>query len=243
MWLRRLVGLVMIIVCIGMNALVVVGFFAPDKTKSAAIAAQQAASAPFVLAPQVTLTANPISTTAGNFSALTWTSTNDPTSCTASGSWVGLKTPVGAESTGRISIPGNYKYTITCTNSGGAGTVSVTVAVGPANAPPPITHGSSSGSATSAAVATYCGGRAPCLGPSEVAQHGSSGNCWGWLGDRVINVSAFDSGFHAARSGVSTIQLASICGKDLTSAVNGGVSTPEYPNGHAHKLGATSNTD
>ena len=242
MWLKRLVGVVMIVVCIGMNALVLIGFFAPDKTKSAALVQQQAAQAPVVLPPSVTLSVNPSTISAGGFSALTWTSTNNPTSCNASDSWSGVKTANGAESTGRVSNPGSYKYTISCTNSGGTGNISVTLTVGPANVPPPVAK-AGSGTATSAQVAVYCGGRVPCYGTSGVASHNSSGNCWGWLGDRVINVSAFDSGFHAARSGVGSIQIGSICGKDLSSAINGGATTPEYPNGHVHKNGASSNTD
>ena len=243
MWLKRLVGVVMIIVCFGMNALVIIGFFATDKTKTAFMPAAQTEQAPIVAPPSVTLTANPISISAGDYSAITWTSTNNPSSCLAADTWTGAKTPNGAESTGRLSTPGNYKYTISCKNTGGTGTVSVSVAVGPANSAPPNAPKGSSGTSTSVAAATYCGGRIPCYGPSAVSGHSGPGNCWGWLGDRVINVSSFDSGFHAARSGVANIQTGSICGKDLSPSVNGSVPSPEYPSGHAHQLGAKSSTD
>lgn len=240
MWLRRLVGITMIITCVGMNALVLIGFFAPDKTKQLAQAASQTVAVP---APTVTVTAKPDTTTAGNFSALTWTTTGSPSSCTASDSWTGVKTPFGAESTGRIPNAGNYKYTLSCKNAGGTGTATVTLAVGPANAPPPAAPaGNTAGSSSQTTTVTYCGGRSPCYGPNDVAKHGSSGNCWGWLGDRVINVSGFDASFHAARSGISNIQVSGVCGKDLTPAVSGSVSTSDSP-GHDHAKGAKSSAD
>ncbi len=237
MWLRRLVGITMIITCIGMNVLVLVGFFAPDKSKHFAIVAQVSP------APTVTITAKPDATTAGSFSALTWTATGSPSSCTASDSWSGVKTPFGAESTGRISTVGNYKYTLSCKNAGGVGTATVTIAVGPANAAPPAAPaGNSNGSSSGTTTATYCGGATPCYGPNDVAKHGSSGNCWGSLGDSVFNVTGLDAGLHVAASGVKTIQVSSVCGKDLSAALNGGVSTPEYPSGHVH-LAARRATD
>lgn len=240
MWLRRLVGVVMIITCVGMNALVLIGFFAPDKTKKLDVSSAQSATT----IPTVSVTAQPDAIAAGGFSALSWTASGSPASCTASDSWSGAKTPFGAESTGRISTPGQYKYTLSCTNSGGTGTATVTVAVGPANAAPPSTPaGNKGGSSTGPAAATYCGGRVPCYNASDVSKHGASGNCWGWLGDRVINISGFDVSFHAARSGVSTIQVSGVCGKDISAAVGGKVSTSDYPGGHDHQLGAKSSSD
>jgi len=240
MWLRRLVGITMIVVCVGMNAVVLVGFFAPSKTAQLATVVQQTITP----APVVTISAKPDSVASGSFSALSWTSTGSPTSCTASDNWSGTKTPFGAASTGRITTQGNLKYTLSCKNSGGTGTATVTIAVGPPDAPPPASPPSNSGgSSTSSAATTFCGGATPCYGPNDVSKHASSGNCWGWLGDRVINVSSFDSGFHAARSGVSNIQVGAVCGKDLTPAVNGSVGTSEYPGGHNHQLGAKSSTD
>lgn len=243
MWLRRLVGVMMIIICIGMNAVVVVGFFSPDKTKKAVVVAEQAPPTP---PPVLTITAKPGSISAGSFSALTWTSSGNPTSCTASDTWSGDKTPIGAESTGRLSTPGNYKYTLTCKNAGGDGSATITVAVGPAAVSASSSSGSSSSSSSSSSSgsgATYCNGGFPCYGTADVAKHSSAGNCWGWLGNRVINVSSFDSAFHSARSGVDNIQVGGVCGKDLGPSVNGSVPANGYSSGHNHQLGAKSNTD
>jgi hypothetical protein len=240
MWLRRLVGVVMILTCIGMNALVLIGFFSPVKVSKVGFLTEE----PMITPPSVTISAKPDAISAGSYSALTWSTTNSPDTCTASDAWAGAKTPFGAESTGRIATPGNYSYTLTCTNKGGSAKASVAVAVGPSAAPPPAAPKSNSnGSSTSTPSATYCGGASPCYGPRDVASHGSSGNCWGWLGTRVLNVSGFDAGFHAARSGVGNIQLSSICGKDLMPSISGQVSTGEYPSGHDHQLGAKNSSD
>ena len=241
MWLRRLVGVVMIITCLGMNALVLIGFFAPVKKNALAVPVQQAPTSP---PPTVTVTAKPDAISAGNFSALTWETTGSPKECTASDSWSGVKTPFGAESTGRLSTPGTFKYTLTCKNDAGSSTATVTVAVGPSNSPAPSApKGNSGGSATSAPATVYCGGQTPCYSASEIARHGSGGNCWGWLGDRVINVSAFDSGYHVARSGVSNIQVGGVCGKNLAPSISGSVGAGDYPSGHDHQLGAKSSSD
>jgi hypothetical protein len=242
MWLRRLVGVVMILTCIGMNALVLVGFFSPVKVSKVGFLTDT--PAPTVPAPTVTITAKPDAISAGSFSALTWSTTNSPDTCAASDAWSGAKTPFGAESTGRISTPGNYSYTLTCTNKGGVAKASVTIAVGPAAAPPPAApKGNTNGSGTSAPATTYCNGASPCYGPREVATHSGGGNCWGWLGTRVLNVSGFDVGFHAARSAVSSIQIGGICGKDLLPAISGQVSSSDYPSGHDHQLGAKNSSD
>lgn len=239
MWLRRLVGITMIVVCIGMNVLVLVGFFSTDKTKQNAQTTIAQVSPP----PTVTITASPDAISAGSFSALTWTSTGDPTECTASDSWNGAKTAFGAESTGRITAQGSLKYTLACKNKYGTGSATVTIAVGPANvAPPAAPKSNSGGSSSGTTTAVYCGGASPCYSASEVAKHGSSGNCWGWLGDRVINVGSFDAGFHDARSGSGNIQVSGVCGKDLYPAVSGSVASASAA-GHNHQLGAKSSAD
>lgn len=70
--------------------------------------------------------------------SLSWSTTNSPTSCTASGSWSGIKsTSGGSENSVFLTWPNTYTYTITCSNSAGSATDSVTVSVsGPP--PPPI---------------------------------------------------------------------------------------------------------
>ncbi len=231
MWLRRLVGIVMILTCIGMNALVLVGFFTPTKVSTVGFAG--ATAAPTIPAPTVTMTAKPDAISANSFSAVSWSTSGTPDSCTASDAWSGPKTSFGAESTGRITTPGNYSYTLTCTGKGGSAKASVVVAVGPAAAPPPAAPKSNRGGSASSPTATsYCGGANPCYGPREIAAHGNSGNCWGWNGDRVINITGLDAGFHKAKSGISTVEISQICGKDLAPSLNGSVSAEGATRNH-----------
>ncbi len=219
MWLKRLVGMCLIIACVGMNAVVVAGFFIPEKPVQIAAAPQPTPlPAP---PPVVTLSVNPTTITAGRNSAVSWTTTGNAESCVASGSWAGPKTPFGSESTGRISRAGNYVYTLTCKNAGGTGSAEAVINVGgvaPVAAAKPTSN-------TSATQPTYCSGRIPCYGPHDLSAHSGSGNCWGYNVDRVINLSAFDLGFHSAKSGIPSIQLASICGKNLAPALSGSVSS------------------
>lgn len=211
----------MIVTCVGMSALVVIGFFSPVKISKAGLVNTTPTDVP----PTVTITAKPDAISAGNFSALTWTTTGNPDTCEASGAWAGQKTAYGAESTGRISTPGEYVYTIKCTNKAATVEASVKLAVGAATAPPPTSpKGNSNGSASSGTAVTYCGGAAPCYGPREVAQHGSKGNCWGYNGDRVINITGLDTGYHIAKSAIDSIEVSGVCGKDLAPSLAGSVS-------------------
>jgi len=86
--------------------------------------------------PQVVLTANPTSVSAGGTSLLTWSSTN-ATSCTASGGWTGTKPNAGSATVGPISV--STDYVLSCTGSSGGTTArTVTVAVAGTPAPPTI---------------------------------------------------------------------------------------------------------
>ena len=208
----------MIVTCVGMNALVLIGFFSPEKAPDVQlVTAAKSAVEP----PTVTLTAKPDAITSGGFSAISWSATGNPKTCVASDAWKGDKTETGAESTGRISSPGTYTYTLTCTNEGGSNKASAVVAVGAAAAPPsPVVPKST----TTVTASKYCSGSSPCYGPREVGQHASGGNCWGWNGDRVYNITQLDSAFHKAKSGINSIEVTQVCGKDLAPALNGSVS-------------------
>jgi hypothetical protein len=91
-----------------------------------------------ILAPNVNIKANnsdgPITISSGSSATLSWTS-NNTTSCTASGAWSGSKSISGSQSTG--SLTSSKTYTITCTGAGGSASDSVTVNVGdvPPNTP------------------------------------------------------------------------------------------------------------
>ncbi|MBI4033495.1 hypothetical protein HY379_00670 [Candidatus Saccharibacteria bacterium] len=94
-------------------------------------------------APTVNLTASPTSVAVGSSSTLTWTTSNSPTSCTATGDWSGGKaTGGGSQSTGSLNTARTYNYTLTCSNSGGSNFDSATVTANAAPTPPPPPPGS-----------------------------------------------------------------------------------------------------
>ncbi|MBC7746867.1 hypothetical protein H7Y40_02715 [Pedobacter sp.] len=80
-------------------------------------------------APVVSINANPISITSGSSSTLSWSATNSPTSCTASGDWSGAKAASSTQSTGVLATVRTYSYTIACSNAGGSSTDTTTVNV------------------------------------------------------------------------------------------------------------------
>jgi hypothetical protein len=229
----------MIVTCVGMNSLMIVGLVIPAKKPPApAGATSNVVTLP---PPTVSLTVNPAAVAAGGTSALNWTTTGNVSTCTASSSWSGDKTPFGAESTGRLTNIGDYTYTISCSNSTGKAEASAKVSV--TAAAPIASKPSTSTSTPISGGATFCSGRLPCYGPGDIAAHSGKGNCWGWLGDRVVNVSGFDTQFHQTTSGVGSIELSGICGKNLLPAISGDVSSSEYPSGHDHTGGAKSASD
>src|SRR3989344_3514325 len=75
-----------------------------------------------VAVPVVTISANPTSGTVNVVNpSLTWSATNSPTSCTASGDWSGAKAVSGTNiSQGVLTTVKTYTYTLTCSNAGGA---------------------------------------------------------------------------------------------------------------------------
>ncbi len=231
MWLKRFVGISMIISLVGMNAIVLIGIFSSsEKGGSFSLSQQLAPPTP----PVVSLSANPTEVPTGLFSALSWDVTGEITGCTASGDWQGPKTQFGSESTGRLSNEGKKTYTLTCKNEGGEGSDSVTVSVtkSSGSAVSTSTTSTSQTKTTSTPKAVYCGGASPCYGPKDVAQHGSSGNCWGWNGNRVMNITSFDSGYHKGKSGIGSIEVSGVCGKDLGPSLGGSVSAGGQTRNH-----------
>ena len=228
MWLRRLVGFVVIVTFISMNVLAIAGLFSKPKNANE-IAGLSLAPPSVEAAPTISFSVDPATIPAGTTSALQWETTGNP-ACTASGDWKGDKTAFGAESTGRVSTEGKRVYTLTCTNAGGSAQANVELSVGPANsAPVPATQ---TKAATKPTTPTYCGGRSPCYGPKDVAAHSSAGNCWGWNGDRVMNISNLDANFHQAKSGISSIQVSDVCGHDLAASLSGSVSAGGQTRNH-----------
>lgn len=258
MWLKRLVGIMMVLAFIVMNTLTVYGLVVPTKVEKPAVemsdpslASEPAAQ---IAPPKITLSAVPTSIAAGQDSALKWESTGDP-KCVATssvpGPWSGEKTQYGAESTGVLKSEGNFTYTLTCTNAGGSGNATATITVGRATPPAksivststpvtPVTGGSGGGGGV-----VYCSGRTPCYGPKDVAAHGSAGNCWGWNGDRVFNITKLDTAYHTAKSGISSIEVSGVCGKDLAPSLSGNVSAGGQTRNHLQttKVNSSANTN
>jgi hypothetical protein len=77
--------------------------------------------APVTAIPVITISANPTSGIVGVVNPeITWTVTNSPSSCTASGDWTGSKSESGtSEAQGVLSTVKTYTYTLTCTNGSG----------------------------------------------------------------------------------------------------------------------------
>ena len=76
--------------------------------------------------PVVTITANPTSGAVNVVSpSLTWSATNSPTSCVASGDWSGAKAVSGTNvSQGVLTTVKTYTYSLACSNSNGSGSPS-----------------------------------------------------------------------------------------------------------------------
>lgn len=215
----------MIITLIGMNGIAIAGIVAP--TKGAALSSTQVA--PPTL-PTITISTDPAEIPTGSFAAIKWSVEGDVDSCHGDGAWSGPKTPYGAESSGRIASEGVKEYVLVCKNKAGEvrQSAKVTVKKGIIAAAP--TQSGSTPSSSSAPV--YCSGVSPCYGPREVAAHSSPGNCWGYNGNRVLNISGFDAAFHQSRSGISTIEVGGVCGGNLASALGGGVSADGRSQNH-----------
>lgn len=80
--------------------------------------------------PTVSLSAGPVSVTAGQSATLTWSSTNAD-SCTASGAWSGAQPTSGSLSTGALNQTSTYA--LFCSGTGGSANTSTTVTVSTAS--------------------------------------------------------------------------------------------------------------
>lgn len=134
--------------------------------------------------PVVTISANPISVTSGGSSNLTWSATNSPTSCTASGRWSGTKASSGTASTGSLATSATpYTYTLSCTNAGGTGsaTTSVTATSGAAAGPPVVSI-----SANPSSIGTGSGSTLTWSATNSPTSCTASGNA-SWTGAKSAN--------------------------------------------------------
>jgi hypothetical protein len=209
-----------------MNTLTIIGLVSPKKEVKLAVDTSAAAQAS-VATPVIEFTLDPVSVPLGSSSAFQWSVTGVKPVCTASstldGPWKGEKTQYGAESTGKLTKEGDFEFILTCKNEGGSTVAKAKVSVSKnnvASASAGATKAAST-STPSAGAKVYCNNRTPCYGPRDVAAHGSAGNCWGWNLDQVFNITNLDKSYHVNKSGISTIEVSSVCGKDLAAALNG----------------------
>ena len=111
-------------------------------------------------APVVHFTASPSTVASGGASTLSWSS-NNSTSCVASGAWAGARATSGSQTTGTLTASATYG--LGCTGSGGSAQQSTTVSVtSPAPtitftaSPSTVASGAGSTLSWSAAHATSC---------------------------------------------------------------------------------------
>ncbi len=180
-----------------------------------------------IAVPVVTISVSPASITTGASATITWSATNNPSSCTAGGSWSGSKAASGSQTTGAISPAGSYSYSLTCTNSGGTSTSSANLTV-------------------SNPATVYCSGRTPCYGPSDLATHASAGNCWGWNLDWAINITSYRPNHPGGIQSGSIESSSATCNHDIHAVLAGSASIPGYrdSNGsttHGHQSNTVNN--
>ncbi|HXH26259.1 MAG TPA: cytochrome b5 domain-containing protein, partial [Candidatus Acidoferrum sp.] len=81
----------------------------------------------------------------------------------------------------------------------------------------------------------YCGGKSPCYGPSDMAAHKVSSNCWGYNINIVYNLTAFAPVHPGGSSRIGGPE----CGNNIAGYLNGSLSN----NGsHDHSSSTKNNT-
>ncbi len=165
-------------------------------------------------APVVTINANPISTTVGSSSTLSWSATNSPTTCTASGDWAGAKAASGTASTGALTLAKTYTFTLTCSNAGGSGvgSTSVTVSVGGGAVIAPVVtitvSPASIGTGSSATISWSA-----TNSPTTCTASGS------WTGAKGTSGTTSTGVMNAAGTFTYTLTCSNTAGSDVKSAV------------------------
>ena len=148
---------------------------------------------PYNQVPVVNLYANPSSVAYGSSTSIYWNPTNSPTYCTASGGdgyWSGSRSTYnGNFYTG--ALYGTTTYTMTCGNSAGAATESVTVYV--TNNIIPISQVSVSLTSDLATVA-YNSGTTVRWYPSNATSCYANGGSNGWAGSKTAYSGSFYTG-------------------------------------------------
>jgi hypothetical protein len=171
-------------------------------------------------APVVNLSISPISITVGGSATITWSSTNNPTTCTAGGSWSGSKASSGSASTGTMSTVGNYTYTLTCSNSGGSNSASagLTVSSGSTTTKPAVTISVSPTSIGTGSSATISWSVANS--PTSCTASGD------WSGSKAASGSTSTGTISSARTYTYTLSCSNSAGTGSGSVTLTAIATP-----------------
>lgn len=127
--------------------------------------------------------------------SLTWSATNSPTSCTASGDWSGTK-PVSGTNVpqGVLTTVKTYTYTLTCSNTSGASASANAIVVvsaasvcfNGANNPPACTTTGGNGTCPPNYTGTYPNCTGPVGGSCSIGFTGTYPNCGGLPDDPIV---------------------------------------------------------
>jgi|JI10StandDraft_1071094.scaffolds.fasta_scaffold19735_4 hypothetical protein len=132
MWIKRIVGVVLITSFVIMGVIFSKGIFFPDAipaSDSQPVVTAGAQGSP----PLITLSVEPEQQVVGQYSVLNWSVSGEDAQCLSSGDWEGGKTLMGSASTGRLSEPKQYTFRLSCTGKYGTSEKVVTVNVVPAS--------------------------------------------------------------------------------------------------------------
>ncbi|MGZ6005562.1 MAG: hypothetical protein ACXWLH_05460, partial [Candidatus Saccharimonadales bacterium] len=168
-----------------------------------------------VATPVISISVSPSTITAGSSATLSWSATNSPTSCTASGAWSGTKSASGSQTVSQ-SAAGNYTYTISCSNSGGNSSNSTILAVNSAGA--------------------ACGAGGICH-QADIAPHKTQADCWSSInadgsGQKAYKIPSSFISDHSTYKSASTV-VGKLCGQVYTSNLS--TRTSDHNNGKTIK--------
>jgi hypothetical protein len=171
--------------------------------------------------PSVNLSINPISATTGGSATLTWSATNSPASCTASGDWTGTKAASGTQSTGALNTAKTYTYVLSCSNSGGSASATTSITVSnstPVASKPAVTMSVSPTSVGTGSAATISW--SATNNPSSCTASGS------WSGSKSASGSTSTGAIGAAGSYSYTMTCSNSAGSGAASASLTAIATP-----------------
>ena len=179
-----------------------------------------------IATPVVSLSVTPSSIAPGETANLVWSVSNSPSSCTAGGSWTGVKASAGSQPVSQAAA-GTYDYLLSCTNSGGTASATASLIV-------------------AAPTAVYCSGQTPCYGNSQMAAHASIGSCWGYNLTWAIDITSYAPHHKGGTSAGSLESPSATCNHDLHNILAGSATIPGYRDGNgstAHSHASTTTTN